>query len=69
MNDNILSAGDHDFSRVIAAANDTLKCPSCKGRGYTESMPFIEWADDETRVFSTIKMKCTVCKGTGKRIT
>lgn len=42
-------------------------CVTCDGRGYRESPPFIEWADDETRVLSTIKVKCKSCKGTGKR--
>lgn len=44
------------------------KCPACSGRGYKESPPFVEWIDDETRTFSTIKVRCKICKGTGSKL-
>lgn len=42
------------------------KCEKCKGRGYRESPPFMEWIDDDTPTLSTIKVRCKVCAGTGR---
>jgi hypothetical protein len=44
-----------------------LRCEACKGRGYRESLPFREWADEVTPVISTIKLRCASCGGSGHR--
>lgn len=39
-------------------------CKTCRGKGYEESPPFMEWEDFATPVLSTIKIRCRRCKGT-----
>lgn len=41
------------------------KCATCRGRGYRESPPFMEWADYDTPVLSSIKIRCKACGGAG----
>ena len=57
-----------DDSQQMDFSNDhKLRCETCKGRGYRESPPFREWADEYTPVLSTIKIRCKACGGSGHK--